>query len=502
MKGSFWAKFRQLWVPKPFRLPEPQFSKEQIDLLEELIQLIQPTLTMADSANKSDRVQMAQFLVDIGTGVWRIRKKIESLGRMPKEIREALYSLESTWMSMTKSGVEIVDHVGTMPPKDEAIVVDVQMIPNLAREQVIKAIKPTILLKGEVIQKGEVIIGRPAESASQGDGRRSAFEPPVAIIPDNSDGQVITHLLDTVAVEAPADEPLAMEEPVPEPEPEVEPVAEPQSELEPEPTPEPESEPVVEPEPEIAPEPEPTPEPEAVSEPEPEPEPEPVPELEAAHEDEETAEAVAIVEEVEIEEEVEPESAPEAAEPAQDAEQSYEAEPAAEAEQLPDAEPVPTPEWVPVDMPDEPEDDEADGDAAEVAVVEEITEPISTKTLPDDGWKQVVVSKNGIETLAEGEASAEPEPEAVEPEPVPVPVPADPAPVDEDGFVRDVPTPFDAALAEESAEEKPKKKRVVKRKTPTKPSAKAEKIVDVVSDDDAPPRRRGRPRKLPASEEE
>jgi hypothetical protein len=160
------TKLKQLWVPAEFRLPEPEFSKEQLDLLEELIELISPSISRMENATKDERLNMANFLVELGTGIWRIRRKIEGLSRMPKEIRDALYSLESMWMSMSDGGVEIVDHIGTTAPQKEAKVLEVREIPNLTREQVIDAIKPTILLRGEVVQLGEVIIGKPASSAS------------------------------------------------------------------------------------------------------------------------------------------------------------------------------------------------------------------------------------------------------------------------------------------------------------------------------------------------
>jgi hypothetical protein len=167
LKQSFKTKLKQIWFPPDFRLPVPEFTKEQIDLLEELLQLIHPTLSRAEQTNRDDKVHMANFLVDLGTGIWRIRRKIEGLTRMPKEIRDALYSLESTWMSMSEGGVEIVDHIGTIPNRREANVVEVREIPNLAREQVIETVKPTILLRGEVIQTGEVVIGRPAGKPAQ-----------------------------------------------------------------------------------------------------------------------------------------------------------------------------------------------------------------------------------------------------------------------------------------------------------------------------------------------
>jgi hypothetical protein len=152
-------------------LPEPEFTKDQLDLLEELIQLIHPTLSQQEKAAGDERLSMAHFLVDLGTGIWRIRRKIEGLTRMPKEIKDALYSLESTWASMSEGGVEIVDHIGTIPSRNEAKVVEVRDIPNLTRDQVVETIKPTIMFRGEVIQLGEVVMGRAVKATV------SAFAP-------------------------------------------------------------------------------------------------------------------------------------------------------------------------------------------------------------------------------------------------------------------------------------------------------------------------------------
>ena len=173
MKQSFKTKLRQLWFPAEFRLPEPEFTKEQLDLLEELIQLIQPTLSQEEKATRDERISMARFLIDLGTGVWRIRRKIEGLSRMPKEIKDALYSLESTWASMSEGGVEIVDHLGAIPLKNEAKVVEVREIPNLTRDQVIETVRPTIMFKGEVIQVGEVVMGRAVKPGIPSPSRRA-----------------------------------------------------------------------------------------------------------------------------------------------------------------------------------------------------------------------------------------------------------------------------------------------------------------------------------------
>ncbi|MDR3254938.1 MAG: hypothetical protein LBT31_05185 [Synergistaceae bacterium] len=177
MRQSLKTKLTQLWFPKIFRLPEPEFSKEHLDLLEELIQLIQPTLSRTERAESDEKVGMASFLVDLSTGVWRIRRKIDGLSRVPKEVKEALYSLESVWTSMAESGVEIVDHIGTIPSKNEAKIVEVRDMPDITRDQVVETIKPTITLHGEIIQIGEVVMGRAVlagEGAKQTAGQLDA----------------------------------------------------------------------------------------------------------------------------------------------------------------------------------------------------------------------------------------------------------------------------------------------------------------------------------------
>ncbi len=162
MKQTYRTKLKQLWFPPAFRLQEPDFTQEQLDVLEELIGLIQPTLSRREAAFRDEKVQMAHFLIDLGTGIWRIRRKVGGMKRMPKELKEAMFSLESTWNSMAEGGVEIIDHIGTIPPAKEARVVDVREVAGLESEQVIDAILPTITLHGEVVQMGEVIMGRPA----------------------------------------------------------------------------------------------------------------------------------------------------------------------------------------------------------------------------------------------------------------------------------------------------------------------------------------------------
>jgi hypothetical protein len=193
LKRFFSTKLRQIWIPKEFRLPEPEFTKEQLDLLEELIQMIAPKISRATGAAKDEKERMVDFLVDLGTGIWRVRRKIDRSSRMPEEIRDALYSLESMWTAMSQDGVEIVDHIGTTPPDREAKIVEVREIPGLTHEQVVDTIKPTIILKGKIVQIGEVIVGRP-----YGTGDTQAVPPE-----RGDDASVPGHEAETVTTETP-----------------------------------------------------------------------------------------------------------------------------------------------------------------------------------------------------------------------------------------------------------------------------------------------------------
>jgi ssDNA-binding Zn-finger/Zn-ribbon topoisomerase 1 len=209
------TKLRQIWIPKEFRLPEPEFTREQLDLLEELVQMIGPKITSAASVTKDERAKMVDFLVDLCTGIWRVRRKIDGLPRMPREISDALHSLESMWMCMSQDGVEIVDHIGTAPSEREAKIVEVHEIPDLTCEQVVDVIKPTIILRGEIVQIGEVIVGRPPHTSLKTADDTRAVEPP---LPPEEDDEtpVPVHEVETITMAPPLRKLSPSEEKTPE----------------------------------------------------------------------------------------------------------------------------------------------------------------------------------------------------------------------------------------------------------------------------------------------
>jgi hypothetical protein len=56
LKRFFSTKLRQIWIPKEFRLPEPEFTKEQLDSLEELIQTAGSKISRAAGVPPDDEI--------------------------------------------------------------------------------------------------------------------------------------------------------------------------------------------------------------------------------------------------------------------------------------------------------------------------------------------------------------------------------------------------------------------------------------------------------------
>lgn len=109
----------------------------------------------------------AGLFARIGTHLWRLRSKlIEPGAQAPRdEFKRAYRHLEAAWDALAETGVEVIDPSGR--PFDPGLslkAVAFQPVPGLPRATVIETLKPTILLKGLLIQTGEVIVGTPEES--------------------------------------------------------------------------------------------------------------------------------------------------------------------------------------------------------------------------------------------------------------------------------------------------------------------------------------------------
>lgn len=120
-----------------------------------------------DAQPKSDP-QVSDKVGRIALSLWRARRKTRA-SKDDKNLRDVGRFLDSAWDALLEAGVEVTDHVGEYVTGGEGFSVLVtEPVGGLTRPQVIETVRPTIYFRGAMIQSGQVIVGRPADSIGGG----------------------------------------------------------------------------------------------------------------------------------------------------------------------------------------------------------------------------------------------------------------------------------------------------------------------------------------------
>jgi hypothetical protein len=113
-----------------------------------------------------------RLLADVATGVWRLRQRLPALDAAPDDQRRTVRDVEALWRRLQEGGVQVLDHTGEVYDGTKSLrVLAFEPAPQLAREQVVETVKPTIYYNRDWIQTGEVVVGMPAQP-----DRRAAAE--------------------------------------------------------------------------------------------------------------------------------------------------------------------------------------------------------------------------------------------------------------------------------------------------------------------------------------
>lgn len=153
--------------PTEFRIPRPALPVGDLqNATQSLSEALRPQVTGSPGeprgAPPAD-IAVPQ-LADLATELWRLRGKMldAQTGRPREEVRRAFRHLEGAWESLEQAGVQIQDHArSAYDPGLSIQVLAFQPTPDLESETIIETIRPTIYVKGQRIQVGEVIVGTP-----------------------------------------------------------------------------------------------------------------------------------------------------------------------------------------------------------------------------------------------------------------------------------------------------------------------------------------------------
>jgi len=108
--------------------------------------------------------EFRRLVVSLSINAWRLHRKL-----INKETREPLPEMkrlfrhsEAMLDALKESGIEINDYEGRSYDPGMALkVISFEPTSGIQEEEIIEAIKPTIIARGKLLQVGEVVVGRP-----------------------------------------------------------------------------------------------------------------------------------------------------------------------------------------------------------------------------------------------------------------------------------------------------------------------------------------------------
>jgi len=121
------------------------------------------------------RVSMAKVdepllnsLAQIATNAWRARiKMVDSCtGEAKEEMKRVYRHIEAIFDALEQIELDTIDPTGQKYDSGMALkVVSFERTPGLSKEEIKETIKPSVKWRGQLIQRGEVIVGTPQDDA-------------------------------------------------------------------------------------------------------------------------------------------------------------------------------------------------------------------------------------------------------------------------------------------------------------------------------------------------
>jgi hypothetical protein len=152
----------QMKFPEPFRIGPAIWPPE---MQAGLGKLLQPP------ASDSEQMDVVKLLKGLCTELFRLREKMLKPGTNEPldEVRRPFRHLEAIWDFLKQSGVEIMDHTGARFEAGlELEVISYEPAPGITRETVTQTFRPTVYYKETMIQRGQVVVGRPEGASGEG----------------------------------------------------------------------------------------------------------------------------------------------------------------------------------------------------------------------------------------------------------------------------------------------------------------------------------------------
>ncbi|AUH39608.1 hypothetical protein CXR04_04500 [Streptomyces sp. CMB-StM0423] len=166
--------WRQWKHPREFRVAPERLDADQREQVASHLTSLDAALADLAAARTAAREAAAapdpaaEFdtgrLAEAATGVWKAQRKLDQQDAVPQKTSRQISKSVRTAREALQDGIElkIKDHDGEdYDPGLPLKVLSFEDDPSLTREVVLETFKPTIHFRGDRIQMGEVVVGRP-----------------------------------------------------------------------------------------------------------------------------------------------------------------------------------------------------------------------------------------------------------------------------------------------------------------------------------------------------
>jgi hypothetical protein len=153
--------FSQMRHPEPFRIGPAAWPPELRAALEKLAR--------PPAAGSAEETGMIDLLKKLATELFRVRKRMLKAGTAEplEEMRRPWRHVDAMWDLIHQAEFEVQDHDGKRFEAGlELTVIAFQPTAGLQKETVIETIRPSIYHKGQLVQRGEVVVGQPEAPAA------------------------------------------------------------------------------------------------------------------------------------------------------------------------------------------------------------------------------------------------------------------------------------------------------------------------------------------------
>lgn len=161
---------RQLRHPSEFRIPRPPLAPAHAEWAAAVLAEVETAEALAERARTPEGAG-TDALLGAAVGIWRALRKLDQ-GTGPlsaADLRQVRRQVHAGRQALLDDGLEIQEHDGMPFDSGQSLQALVfQDEPGLDRETVLETVRPSVYFRGERIQMGQVIVGRPAPRQTPG----------------------------------------------------------------------------------------------------------------------------------------------------------------------------------------------------------------------------------------------------------------------------------------------------------------------------------------------